>query len=163
MAGRDQGGGTQTGLPGPLKGPSACNLAPAQKTKLTPSWGTSLTDTKAHRAHGPRQRSHGHCQVRSSPLRSSSPHGLAMASLLEKLSRLCWAELTGAGSSGRRGDSAEKTRLQPAFHLRGSDDVIVAWLIGQDTTVLHQRPVLTQGNPLGLPPTRSGPWSQRVN
>lgn len=83
-------------LPGSPKGPSAYNLAPAQKTKLTPSWGTSLTDTKAHRAHAPRQRSHGHSQVRSSPLQSSSPHGLAMASLLEKLTRLCRAELTGA-------------------------------------------------------------------
>ena len=86
-----------------------------------------------------------------------------MANLLEKLSRLCWAELTGAGSSGLCGDSAEKTRLQPAFHLRGSDDVTVAWLLGQDTTLLHQTPVVTQGNPLGLPPTWSGPWSQSVN
>lgn len=86
-----------------------------------------------------------------------------MANLLEKLSRLCWAELTGAGSGGRCGDSAEKTRLQPALHLRGSGDVTVAWLIGQDTTLLHQTPVVTQGSPLGLPPTWSGPWSQSVN
>lgn len=83
------------GLPGSLKGPSAYNLTPAQKIKLTPSWGTSLTDIKAHRDHGPRQRSHGHRQVRSSPLQSSSPRGLAVASLLEKLTRLCQAELTG--------------------------------------------------------------------
>ena len=84
------------GLPGSLKGPSAYNLAPVQKTKLTPSCGTCLTETKAHRAHGPRQRSHGHRQVRSSPLQSSSPHGLVVANLLEKLTRLCRAELTGA-------------------------------------------------------------------
>lgn len=91
--------GGQAQLP---RGPATCSLSPAPDTRLTFSWGTSHADTKAHRAHGPRQRSPGHGQVRISPHPSPSPLGLAMANLPEKLTPfLLGMSIPGRAAVGR--------------------------------------------------------------
>lgn len=65
------------------RGPDTCSFAPPPW--LTSLWGTSHAHSKAHRAHGPRQRSPSHSQVSISSGQSPSPPGLTMANFLEKL------------------------------------------------------------------------------